>query len=348
MSIDVRATILARIDPSEMRGIEIGPLHNPRLSKEEANIRYLDHESKEGLLLKYAGNPEVLRRVEHLVDVDYIWTPGKRMVDVVDDWAPVDYVIASHVIEHTGNMIDWLAQNAELLGPGGVLSLVIPDKRYCFDARRGITPLASYIDAYLRNLDRPTLAQIFDHESNFMGGSGDGAALAAELWAGMDPMSMLRDDVPNALRFALDRCAVQVATGEYMDVHASVFTPHSFVDILSGVAEVGLTNFGIAEIVSTQAGFYEFYVTLQRLDIDDAESLLAEQRSSCQRARQQLDAQEAEQREPAAPTGHLVDVSSAEERLLQVKRSVMSGLRRVEPWARASVTKIRGGARKSD
>ncbi len=343
MSVDVRATILARIDPATMRGIEIGPLHNPRLTKDEANIRYLDHASREGLGEKYAGNPEVEPRAAHIVDIDYVWTPGKRLVDIVGDWAPIDYVIASHVIEHLGNMVDWLQQVAELLVPGGALSLVIPDKRYTFDARRGLTSLASFVDSYLRGVEQPTLAQIFDHEAMFLGRRQDAVALATDLWAGTDPSGIVREDVPNALQFAYDRCAQQAASREYLDIHASTFTPSSFVDIMGGLAEIGLTTFGVAEIVPTQVDFYEFYVTLENLNIDDPERRRLEQRRRVERAHEMLAMPpETPAVEVGPGGGHDLEVSDAEERLVRLKRAIMLALRQGGDRARRGARKVRG------
>ena len=44
-----------------------------------------------------------------------------------------DWIIASHVIEHVPNFISYLQQCEAMLKPDGILSFIIPDKRYCFD-----------------------------------------------------------------------------------------------------------------------------------------------------------------------------------------------------------------------
>jgi hypothetical protein len=59
-----------------------------------------DHDDRDWLVAKYAGNPTVdTSRIE---DVDYVWR-GDSMLDVVPtaEHGTFDAFIASHVIEHT-------------------------------------------------------------------------------------------------------------------------------------------------------------------------------------------------------------------------------------------------------
>ncbi|MCY7273284.1 MAG: class I SAM-dependent methyltransferase [Phormidesmis sp. CAN_BIN44] len=67
-----------------------------------------------------------------IVDVDYVWGE-KSLIDLLETEAPLDYVIASHVIEHVPDFIGWLSEVRGILKPGGILSLAIPDKRQCLD-----------------------------------------------------------------------------------------------------------------------------------------------------------------------------------------------------------------------
>lgn len=50
-----------------------------------------------------------------------------------------DFVIASHVLEHTANPLLALQEWKRVLRPEGVLLLVVPDKRVSFDRRREFT-----------------------------------------------------------------------------------------------------------------------------------------------------------------------------------------------------------------
>jgi len=53
----------------------------------------------------------------------------------------LDFVIASHVLEHLPYPLRALRSWYEALAPGGALLLKVPDKRYTFDAKRQRTPL---------------------------------------------------------------------------------------------------------------------------------------------------------------------------------------------------------------
>jgi hypothetical protein len=52
-----------------------------------------------------------------------------------------------HVLEHTTDLIGFLNDCDSLLKKDGVLSLAVPDKRYCFDRFRPLTGIGRVIDA---------------------------------------------------------------------------------------------------------------------------------------------------------------------------------------------------------
>ena len=77
-----------------------------------------------------------------------------------------NYVVASHVIEHIPNPLGWFNEIYGFMEPGGILSLAIPDKRYCFDRLRGLTTASDWIGVWLQKATRPTPTQIVDFLSN--------------------------------------------------------------------------------------------------------------------------------------------------------------------------------------
>ncbi len=265
MSVDVVTKYAEFIDTTTMVGIEIGALFNPRLPRDDPNVRYLDHATREELQAKYAANPQAGPRTDELVDVDYVWKPGLRLIEVLGDAAPIDFVIASHLLEHIPNPIGWLQQVEEILTDGGILALILPDKRYTFDARRQLTTVSQLIDAYLRDLQYASFQQIYDHEANFIGDVS-----AAELWDGLDPRPLRRLDVDDPDAFALQRCQALADTGVYQDVHCSTFTPESFGQAFTTAVRLGLLNFELVRIYPTEVGDYEFFVTLRKRDLTDA------------------------------------------------------------------------------
>jgi len=117
------------------RGIEIGALWRKFPVPPEAVVYYVDRLPNEDLRQHYAEvstpvvNPDVV--------ADAMQLP----------FAPrsVDFVIASHVLEHLPFPLAALRHWYDVLRPRGVLLLKIPDKRYTFDAKRARTSLEHLI-----------------------------------------------------------------------------------------------------------------------------------------------------------------------------------------------------------
>jgi ubiquinone/menaquinone biosynthesis C-methylase UbiE len=155
--------ILACIDVSTEIGLEVGALVNPIVTRDMGQVRYVDHATTEELKAKYAHDPNV--DIHKIVDVDYVW--GKEgLPELVGQDAPFDYLVASHVIEHVPDFIGWLKEIHAVLKVDGVLSLVIPDKRCCFDYHRQLTQVADVVDAFLHHSRKPSPRQVFDYISS--------------------------------------------------------------------------------------------------------------------------------------------------------------------------------------
>lgn len=96
------ALILRGIEPRVMSGLEIGPLNNPVVKKEDGSVRYVDFADTETLRAKPYDktiNPS------DIVDVDYVWGI-QPLKEIIGD--PVEYIIAAHVIEHVPDLVGWL------------------------------------------------------------------------------------------------------------------------------------------------------------------------------------------------------------------------------------------------
>ena len=89
--------VLSGIDRSGF-GIEIGPSHDPLAPKGEGfKVHVVDHASREELLEKYRGHPIPLDRIE---EVDFVWH-GESYLELTGKPKFYDWIIASHLIEHT-------------------------------------------------------------------------------------------------------------------------------------------------------------------------------------------------------------------------------------------------------
>lgn len=321
----------ARIELLSMRGLEIGPLHNPRVNKSDSDVKYVDHASRDELIAKYADDEGFDELAPQIVETDFICNGSQTLKECVGAWGPVDYVVAGHVIEHVANPAGWLRQVYEVLKPGGVLSLVIPDKRYCFDARRDESTLAQLVDLDLRDVQLPTYQQIFDHFSNFMPGVS-----AQQLWDGLDPAPLWRTDVPSPYRYAFDKCMQVKQSGQYIDLHATTYTPASFAAIMGGLVELKLTDFEIADLFPTEAGSLEFFVTLRRSTLTDEVTRLQQQNDSIERALSTLAscAATASSAPPPQPSAEAFTTSSLEQSLIRAKREIMLVARQTRATAR--------------
>lgn len=84
----------------------------------------------------------------------------------IGDKAPLDYVVASHVVEHVPDLAGWLEEVNASLKIGGRLLLVVPDKRFTFDILRPLTTYSEIITAYKEQRRRPGLRSMCDHFAN--------------------------------------------------------------------------------------------------------------------------------------------------------------------------------------
>lgn len=250
--------ILTAIDISTQLGIEIGPLNRPIVAREMGNIRYVDHASTADLKNKYAADPLV--DTEQIVDIDYVWG-NKSLPELVSDEAPFDYVIASHVIEHVPDFIGWLKEIHAVLKPHSILSLVIPDKRYCFDYLRQVTQPADVVDAYLRRARCPAPRQIFDFHLSV-------SSLRDQIVWGPDTPIKTSDIVRLHSPESAWHVTHQVfSENRYHDVHCWVFTLRSFFELLETLIKIDLFDFKVRQFYEVQG--CEFYVSLEALPASD-------------------------------------------------------------------------------
>jgi SAM-dependent methyltransferase len=71
-----------------------------------------------------------------------------------------DFVLSSHMLEHTANPILALLEWKRLLVDGGTLVLLLPDKRHTFDHRRPVTTLAHMIEDFNAGMGEDDLTHL--------------------------------------------------------------------------------------------------------------------------------------------------------------------------------------------
>jgi hypothetical protein len=207
------------------------------------------------LIEKYRGHvgADLLENIE---EVDFIWRDG-ALIDVVPSeyHGTFDAFIASHVIEHQPDIVDFLGCAARLLIPTGIVLLTIPDKRYCFDYFRPLALTGDVLDSHRIRRTRHNKRTIFNNSAYVVLADG----LIA--W-GQYPIKNL------SFCSSLEAAHSEFLTrGEddaspYTDMHAWQFTPASFQLLILELARLGFSDWRV-EGISPTAGC-EFHVWLRR------------------------------------------------------------------------------------
>lgn len=233
------------------QGLEIGPSHNPIAPKREGfRVHILDHLDSDGLRKKYFSHGV---NVDAIEEVDFVWQ-GEKLSELIGSVDYYDWIIASHVIEHYPDIVSFLQECERLLKPMGVLSLVVPDKRACFDYFSPVSSTGEILDSYFQGRTRPSPGQVFNHFAN---ASKKNGAIAWSL--STDSPSDLVHDFQQTLSL-LDRAK---ATEDYIDVHCWRFTPQVFANLIVDLNEIGLVGLRLVKAFPTSG--CEFYVSLQKV-----------------------------------------------------------------------------------
>ena len=235
--------------------LEIAPLNRPLLPKEHPNSRYLDLLSAEELKEHYQDDPNVIK--EDIVEVHYVHK-GQSYKELVGGEV-FGLIIAFHVIEHVPNLINWLNEIESILHDDGILQLGIPDKRYCFDFRRRLTDISDVMGAYLEERKKPGPGIVYEH------------FLYVPNEICNDPVKLQNGEV--SLEFNITKKYHEVALkfakeslNEYVDTHCWVWTPESFIKIMSVLYENNLIKLKVVEeeTVLTKVNTQEFYITMKK------------------------------------------------------------------------------------
>jgi len=294
-----REKLLASLDLQKQVGAEIGPLHNPLIRREDGHVIYIDHKCAEDLRKSYANDPNVQ---PESIQVDAIWG-GHTLQQAIAEYfqntdgslRALDYVVASHVIEHVPDLVTWLQEIRSVLTPVGEVRLAIPDKRFTFDYLRSPTQLADVLAAYVARARIPNTHCLLDFCLNEV------AVDTVAAWQGKLNVAELKKahTVEGALWVARDA----LMNGSYHDVHCWVFTPCSFANLLVELAQADLIDFACAEFYEPEPNTNEFIVNL-RVCEDKAAVLnswkhMAELAEAAERKTEKTIAEQTTQQDPA-------------------------------------------------
>lgn len=245
-------TLLRGVDP-QARLLEIGASYNPIAPRAEGwRTTVIDHAPQDELIAKYTGEPDVW--TDRIEDVDFIWTGGS-VADAVpaELHGSFDVLVASHMIEHSTDLLGFLQGAERLLGPEGTVILAVPDKRYCFDYFRPLTTTADVVEAHRDGRTRHGWRTGFEHLAYAVLNEGKGA------W-GQEPVGSLR--FADGFGDAICKLDERFLRDTYVDFHAWKFTPAGFELILLETCALGLCDWMVEAPIETLG--CEFHVRLRR------------------------------------------------------------------------------------
>src|SRR6201996_3796465 len=251
--VNHKEKLLTGLDLRSIAGVEIGALCRPVVTRENGTVYYVDHASTPELREKYKNDPLV--DIDALVDVDAVW--GKQSLSEALGGKSVDYVIASHVVEHVPDLVGWFAEIGAILKPDGQLRLAVPDKRFTFDLMREESRISDVLSAHIVRARIPQPQAILDHVVNVRYDVNAGA-----IWAGLPSGGRPAHTFAEGMAAAQDA----FANGNYHDVHVWVFTPATFARICRLLVENGLLKMSCANFFDTERNEIEFLVCMQQCD----------------------------------------------------------------------------------
>jgi len=125
------------------KGLEVGPGHAPFVAATPAvRVRYVDRwEPDENRELFPELEGQMFSRPDLVRDLNQELLAGVPS-------ASEDFVVASHLLEHLANPIRVLDEFHRVLRPGGVLVILLPDRRFTFDKGRPGTPLGHLVEEF--------------------------------------------------------------------------------------------------------------------------------------------------------------------------------------------------------
>jgi len=242
--------ILRHVDKAGF-GMEIGPSHNPIVPKKKGyKVHIVDHTDREGLINKYKDDGVNLNNIE---DVDFIWK-GESYSELTGKHKYYDWIIGSHIVEHIPDLISFFKDCDSILKDEGVVSLAVPDKRYCFDHYRPISGLSKIIDNHFQKANIHTPGTVAEYYLNVVKKNGN---------IGWFSNTVGEYEFIHSLENAIQKMDSVVTKKTYLDLHAWCFVPHSFRLIIHDLYQLGMIPFQELDFFYTVGS--EFYITLSRI-----------------------------------------------------------------------------------
>jgi len=226
----------------------LGPFTSP-LMRHRQNIKYCDTLSTNQLKQRAQKLGLSNTLITSIPSIDYV-LDGSDLSSIPDVF---DAIISSHNLEHQPNLILHLQQIKTKLNPSGKYMVLIPDKRYCFDAQLPTSSVAEILDAFFRKATHHSLSSIIEHRA--LTTHND----AIKHWQNIDSSIEIDTSVVNK---AIEEYLESINLNTYIDVHAWQFTPETFQEIINTLNKLNLIDLKIEMLYPTRRHQNEFWAIL--------------------------------------------------------------------------------------
>lgn len=133
----------------------------------------------------------------------------------------LDYVIASHVLEHVANPIAALAEWYRVLRPGGIIYLVVPNRRATWDRHRPLTTVEHMQEDFIAQTTAADATHIDDFVNDVV-------------WSEWCP-TIPAEDVPAKKIEIAQILHASVARGESINLHFHTFEAENIRSLIEGL-----------------------------------------------------------------------------------------------------------------
>jgi SAM-dependent methyltransferase len=199
-------------------GVEIGAFKTPILGIRPIYVDRFKEFANERCLADYWGDAATLPFRDH----------------------SLDYVVSSHVLEHTPNPVAAIFEWARVTRHGGMLYMVVPDRRHTFDHTRGLTAPEHMMDDFTRGTGVSDGTHISDYIDNLD-------------WTRWNPNASPSENA--AKREELRQAyTAAVATGQEINIHFHVFESSNLVALVQRM-NASPRRTATLEIVDVVEGF---------------------------------------------------------------------------------------------
>jgi len=232
-----RLAFLRRVvDPASASGLEIGALDFPTVLPDAGRCAIADVRTADELARRFGIARDTIPETTYLVSRD------RPLAEQIGE--RFGYVVLCHVLEHVPDPIRFLNETAELLEPGGVLFLAIPDKRRTQDAGRPSTTLDHLFQRHHERATTPPLSQVMEF---------------ARAW--VEELAALEAESPR--RFY--EWAVSNLESGQADVHCNVWCDEELFAQLDALVAGGfLPGLSVSARGPNRDGFNEFHLALRK------------------------------------------------------------------------------------